>query len=258
VLRDDEVHLWLTAPSWIEHDLRARYAGLLSPEERERAAAFVFDRDRQVYLVARALLRTVLSRYGGTSPDAWRFTKGPRGRPELLRAQNPSQLRFNLSHTRDLVALAVARVRDVGVDVEDVDRPADVMGIADRYFAGPERTALAALDGQARLERFFEHWTLKEAYVKARGDGLWLPLDSFWFELGEETPPRIVLRCARVDDAPESWRFRLLRPHPGRCGALAWRGDPDTGAVTVRTFRVVPLRDPAVEERAAAPVVLSQ
>lgn len=164
-----------------------------------------FAADRDAYLVAHAMVRVVLSTYEDRDPASWRFVANEHGRPEIDPAQR-SRLSFNLSHTRGLVACAVATGRSVGVDVETTDRRIDADEISRRHFAAAEHRALAALPEDRRDRRFLEYWTLKEAYIKARGVGLGLPLDSFAIELGDGGPIGISFDD-RAGDDPSGWQF---------------------------------------------------
>jgi 4'-phosphopantetheinyl transferase len=197
---------------------------LLSDDERARHDRFHFAPDRHVYAVAHALKRCGLSRFAPFAPSAWRFEENPYGRPEVAPGLVDRPLRFNLSHTRGLVALAVTDSRDVGVDVEHRYPRSFDLGVAESFFAPSEVAALFALPADRQRERFFTYWTLKEAYIKARGMGLALPLDQFAFDLtGPDGEPRIRFEPALTDDA-NTWTFRLFLPAPDRPLAVAVRG----------------------------------
>jgi 4'-phosphopantetheinyl transferase len=172
-----EVHVWLAriddAPAGAAV---ARWASVLDDGEQARMKPIVFERDARVYAAAHALLRQSLSQYERTPPHAWRFRSGPHGRPEIDTAWVESRLRFNLSHTNGLAACAVALDTDVGVDVERWRALRDPIRMASAFLSTRELAALARDRGDARLDRFFTLWTLKEAYVKARGTGLTVPV----------------------------------------------------------------------------------
>lgn len=190
-------------------DLLARYEQLLDDGERKRHRAFHFPEDRHLFLVAHALLRTSLSQYAGVQPQDWRFASEEHGRPQIAAAQREGGgIQFNLSHTRGLAACAIARDVSIGIDVECLERNADWRSIAGRYFSRFETTALAALPVGEQPERFFEYWTLKEAYVKAQGGGLSIPLDGFSFYRDDRW--RIAFQDA--DNDPDEWQFTCLRP----------------------------------------------
>lgn len=212
------VHLYTVADDEGAHGpLPAGCEALLSPEETQRLARLRVPGVRRELLASRALLRNVLSRYAAVQPADWRFVIGDHGRPELAPTPGAPPLRFNLSHTRGMIAVAVTLVNDVGVDVESATRDVGDARLARRFFASVEADDVTARDGDDRRERFFAYWTLKEAYIKARGLGLAIPLDQFWFKL-EPEPPRIAFDPALGDD-PAWWRFE--RSRAGATHALA-------------------------------------
>lgn len=231
-----DVHVWvLRAPEDASAEDVAHAKALLSAEEHARMARFRFLPDRLRYLFAHALVRVTLSRYAPATPPAgWRFVANAYGRPEVAPDSAAPPLRFNLSHTAGLVACAVAVDREVGVDVEYLFPPHGDFGleVAPRYFAPAEVMGLEAQPPDARRERFFALWTLKEAYIKARGLGLALPLDRFAFELegapldAAESPAiRIRFEPDMNDDATR-WHFVRRHPTPEHALALAARRAP--------------------------------
>ncbi len=185
--------------------LLARYQQLLTEEERNRRLRFYFEQDRHRDLITRALLRTTLSRYADIAPEHWRFDTNAYGRPHITN-EGVADLTFNLSHTRKLVVLAVSRGCELGIDTEDTVTRTPPLEIADRFFAPEEVTSLQALPAEQRVQRFFQHWTLKESYIKARGMGLSLPLDGFAFHFAGEQQVRLTLQAA-LQDAPGNWRL---------------------------------------------------
>ncbi len=216
--------------------LRA-YRDLLSDEERRRHDRFHFEHDRHHFLVAHALLRTAVGRYVEADPGGLEFVTDHRGRPELAPGQGKRPARFNLSHTRGLVVVGVTPEHDVGVDVE---REREVnLAVADRHFAPSEVAALGALPGLSeQRQRFFTYWTLKESYIKARGEGLRLPLDRFAFLL-DEAPPRLEVD-PELDDQGDRWSWAVMRVGDGHQAAWAVRGG--AGAVcSWRAFTEKPL-----------------
>jgi 4'-phosphopantetheinyl transferase len=213
------------------------YRALLTEDEHARMARFVFDKDRRAFLLTRALVRTTLSRYAVVAPADWRFTANAHGRPEILnRGAGVPDLRFNLSHTHGLIACAVTVEREVGIDVEHVQRIL-THDIASRFFAPSEVQDLHALPAADQARVFFDYWTLKESYIKARGFGLALPLGDFAFSLRPPAPPTIRFEPSLPDD-PETWQFVQDWPTPEHRLALAIRR---TGAdLPVRMRTVVP------------------
>ncbi len=178
----------------------------LTDDERSRRDRYVREVDRHTFVVTRALVRSVLSQHGPFAPDEWRFDVNAHGCPSVVdRQAGDPRLCFNVSHTAGLVALAVARGHRVGVDVEDARR-AMRHDVAGHHFAPAEVADLRALPAEAQPRGFFEYWTLKEAYIKARGMGLALPLDAFAFALRLPDPPTISF-VPGFDDVPERWQF---------------------------------------------------
>ena len=220
MIGEDEVHVWqarLDAPAPRIDALR----DTLSPDERERAARFRFERDRERFIVARGLLRRLLGEYLDLSPEQIRFGYGPRGKPFL--AEPDDTLRFNLSHAGQIVLYALTRRRRIGIDIEHV-RPVAALDTLCRHWLSPRENAmLSDLGDEARLLGFFNCWTRKEAYVKARGDGLDHPLDRFTVSLLPGEPARLL---AVQDDPDESarWSLQALTPAPDYVAALAVEG----------------------------------
>jgi 4'-phosphopantetheinyl transferase len=218
---DDEVHVSYVLPEpVVSAALRAEYEALLSDDERARSAQFVFGADRWRYIVAHALVRITLSRYAAVPPQAWTFEATASGRPEICGPAGVSPLRFSLSHTRGLIAVAVTRRADVGVDAERIDPSADMTALARQFFAPAEVQMLEAATHDRRAHAFFELWTLKEAYVKALGVGLSLPLNSFAIAFG--APPTIAF--ADGADAV-TCHFAQLDLSPCHAAAVAVRGE---------------------------------
>lgn len=244
------IDLWCTYISDLgDEALWPRYAALISAEERATQARFRFAKDRRRYLITRALVRTVLSRYRAVPPERWTFSTGPHGRPAIAAAHS-SALEFNISHSADLVMLGITSDRTLGIDVESMEaREVDIDGL-DRYFAPQERAALLALPPFARRRRFFELWTLKESYIKARGMGLAIPLDAFRFELTGEQGLTLHMRTD-LGDAPERWRLWQLTLRARYLAAVcAARGGETSPRLTLR--EVVPLASEKIVEIAPA------
>jgi len=165
-----EAHVFVMAPeARTEPFLLTRCRGWLSSEELARCARLRRAADRQHFLLAHALLRHSLSRYTGRAPGAWRFEGGPHGRPELVEEPHAQALRFNLSHTRGLVACIVSYQSECGIDVEHLGRRLDPLRLARRFFAAGEVASLEAATTPNQSRLFYQLWTLKEAYLKARG-----------------------------------------------------------------------------------------
>lgn len=222
-LRPAEVRVFHVAVDEDEDPVMgARLKRLLSEDERDRQLRFHFASDRQSYLSAHALTRTVLAALTGAAPHDLQFDVGPHGRPELRARGQAARLRFNLSHTRGRVACAVALEHDVGVDVEQVERRVEIAQLARHVFSERERAALLALPEGPQRERFFRIWTLKESYIKAVGKGLAIPLRSITLGFEATLPPRIEF-APPIDDVAGDWQFRTWWPLPAHMLSVAAR-----------------------------------
>jgi 4'-phosphopantetheinyl transferase len=234
------IDLWCTYISEIGDDsLLTRYDALLSADERARQARFRFAKDQRRYLITRALVRTVLSRYAAVRPQDWAFSAGAHGRPAISAPSPAPALEFNVSHSADLVMLGVTSGRTLGIDTESVAaRDADIAGL-DRYFAPEESAALLALPPPERRRRFFELWTLKESYIKARGMGLAIALDAFRFELDGRRELTLRMQPG-LGDSPQRWRlWQLVLRSDYLVGICAARGEDVPPWIAVR--EIVPL-----------------
>jgi 4'-phosphopantetheinyl transferase len=214
-----DVHVWYAIPDdVVAGGLTAPYEHLLSPAERQRNAGFLRPADQLEHLVRCGLLRTTLSRYLNVEPIALEFQKGPFGRPELLHSP-VSSLHFSLAHTRGLVALAIAKSGDVGLDAEPLGGRTHDLNVANAYFAATEMAALAVTPAGEQQRVFLEYWTFKEAYLKATGKGLSARLDSFSIDLTD--PPRLIL----AEGPTRDWHLAHVSISPDYVVALAVRAD---------------------------------
>jgi 4'-phosphopantetheinyl transferase len=198
------IHGWCRETTGSDYE---RYRSTLSLDELAKCDRLYFAADRHDYANAHDLLRRTLSRYHATPPDAWRFQATPQGKPVLVPGSPgaAARLTFNLSHTRQIVACVVSRGMPVGIDVERGDRLRDAMSVAARFFSSRETTDLRACasDGD-RTRRFIELWTLKESFIKATGQGLSQPLESFSFDLDADQRIRFV---PPPDVCAATWHF---------------------------------------------------
>jgi 4'-phosphopantetheinyl transferase len=212
-LGSGEIHVWLAFYDDITDErLHLSYRELLNAAEREQEPRFYFARDRLRYLVTRALVRTVLSRYISIHPKDWIFSANAYGRPDIVNARaREACLSFNISHTHGLIVLGVTVRRALGVDVENIRAREVSIDIAGRYFAPQEVAALAAAPLHRQQYRFFEYWTFKEAYIKARGMGLSLPLDKFSIHYPDDHAVEIAIHPELADDSAR-WQFWQFQP----------------------------------------------
>lgn len=200
----------------------AALSGCMSVDECARAARFHFERERRRFTVSRALLRIVLSSYRRCEPRLLRFRYGPRGKPALDSAQHDAPLDFNLAHSQDLVLIAVAEGRTLGVDVEFIRPIDDLEGMAEQVCSLAELRQLGEMPQAQRHEMFLRCWTRKEACVKALGEGLSFPLRCL--HVGCEPGDPGVARIVDADASePSFWSLYDLAPAPGCLGALATR-----------------------------------
>lgn len=218
---DHAVHVWRERLDCPE-DERDRFQAWLSPDEKERAARFRFARDRDAYIVARGRLRQILSGYLDRMPTGIRFTYSPAGKPGLEPGPETADIQFNLAHSRRRAVYAVTRNRRVGVDLEYRDARA-ALAIADGFFAPAEKAGYDRLPPEVHETAFFLWWTRKEAFLKALGSGLSIPLDQFEVSLAPGEPA--ALHGTGWDSAEaERWRLVDLEVERDYAGALAVEG----------------------------------
>lgn len=217
-LAPDAVHVW-RARLDISDDRLEAMASLLSPDEHTRAARFRFNRHRRRYVAARGRLRLILGRYLDRAPEAIAFQYGPQGKPWL-----PS-LEFNVSHTGDVALYAVTRERRVGIDVEAARALADADRIVDRFFSAREVEAYRALSSAKRARAFVTCWTRKEAFIKAIGEGLSHPLDTFDVTV-QADEPAALLALNRDPQAAARWHMQALPVGAGYAATVVAEDPP--------------------------------
>jgi 4'-phosphopantetheinyl transferase len=222
-LAGHEIHAWRVDLSSASSRRVKGLRHILAEDERRRADGFCFEEDRERFVVARGVLRSLLGSYLDLEPGRLNFRYGSHGKPALAEGTGGDTLRFNVSHSRGLALFALTRNREVGIDVEYVRSDLELEEIAGRYFSPQEAAALRSLPTDARTEAFFACWTRKEAYLKARGEGLSIALDGFSVSLvpGE---PAVVLNTQEGPSEAARWALRELRPGPGYVAALAAEG----------------------------------
>jgi 4'-phosphopantetheinyl transferase len=214
-----EVHLWVARLEASESNFAQAFSWL-SPDEVERADRFRFDWHRRVFVLGRAVLRALVASYSRIPPEEASFTYGPKGKPALGGGQCP--LRFNVSNSGDLAAYAFTSDYEIGVDVEHRVRRIEIEAIARRFFASDEVADLLALPEDKRQEAFFNCWTRKEAYIKAVGEGLSVPLDSFQVTLQPGVPARMLALDGSAA-AAQRWTLHTFTPAPDYAGAIAYQ-----------------------------------
>ena len=238
---DTEAHVWLVRPDDIRDSKQLNaYLELLSDDERERYERFHFAVHRKLYLVSHALVRTTLSRYADISASKWKFSTGEFGRPEISMASKAPRLRFNLSHTEGLAACVVCLDLDCGLDVERLHRVRDLDGVARRVFTPHELEDLRGRSGNSLQGRFTDYWTLKEAYMKARGKGFQLPPQTFSIRLTKCGEDRARLEFPTgFDDRADQWQLALYplshwEKNPYRLGVALRKDAAGTRRIVIR------------------------
>ncbi len=220
-LAEGALHVWLVKLDRPAGEL-TELANLLSADEHERAARFHFERDRQHYLAGRGILRNILARYVSQPATRLAFVYGSRGKPALAGAP----VQFNLAHSGGVAVIAVARPSAVGIDIEQIRVVPRWEGVTNSFFSAAERKAIGSLPSIDRLYGFFTCWTRKEAYLKATGDGIGVPLDRFDVSVIPGSQPRLL----HVEDAPEEtgrWHFHGLPLSADYLGVVAHDGPID-------------------------------
>ena len=217
-LGSSDACLWHARPDRLAPETLDACRSVLGPAERERHARLRDPDGRRRYLVSRALVRCALSAHAAVPPAGWTFRRGAHGKPEIVAPATATPLRFSLSHTRGLVACLVARA-EVGVDVEFLGRPLAVMPLARRFLSAAEAGDLRACPRPDRPRRFLEVWTLKEAYLKARGLGLAGGLDA----LSVRVAPREPIELRMPGDDARRWQLGFCEPSPEHVCAYAIR-----------------------------------
>jgi 4'-phosphopantetheinyl transferase len=211
-LLETDVHIW-SIPLAVASPLVGRYTLLLTPDEQARAARFHFEIDRTRFVIARARMRILLASYLGCAPAVLAFSYSPHGKPYL----NESPLSFNLSHAHERALLGITVNRAVGVDVEYVRADFAIEEVAERYFSADELRVLRSFPLEQRAAAFFRCWTRKEAYIKARGEGLSMPLADFTVCLQANERVRLI----NHQDPREQERWELLNIPCGDGGYVA-------------------------------------
>ena len=215
-LVDNDVHVW-RADLDLTADELSKLLPFLNAPEQNRAGRFVFERDRTRFVAARSTLRLLVARYLNTSPKTIEFSYGPQGKPAL---QANSHLRFNLAHSDGLALYAFSLDRELGIDVESERRFPNMENgeIVQTHFSRKEQSEFYPLDPKLQDQAFYLGWTRKEAYLKARGEGLQIPLQSFDVSLTPGGPVTL-----RSDDAAR-WQLHSFCPEPDFVAALVVEG----------------------------------
>ena len=221
-LSGDEIHVW-RAPLRMPTSYTRQLAKILSPDERARADQFCFKQDRDRFIACRGLLRVILGHYLGAEPSRLQFCYGAWGKPALSETLSGEGLRFNLSHSGELALFAVARDREIGIDLERVRPMPALEQLTERILSGREKAHLRALLPGQQQAFFFKCWTCKEAYAKARGEGLRQPFDRVEVSTVPGEPPRLLSIAGSSLEAA-FWSLYELTPATGYVASLVVEG----------------------------------
>jgi 4'-phosphopantetheinyl transferase len=260
-------HAWETVPASLEllpdtvHVWRVRFLQtntkiadlwpILSEGEKKRASRWLLPEDRDAYMVSHSMMRDALARYCAELPAPLQICYGAKGQPHLLQGSEEARLHFSLSHSKSMALLAVTLDQRVGIDLEHQSGCHDWRGLAGRYFSPVENSNLFALPESEQKRAFLWLWTHKEAYLKARGDGLSAPLDSCVFV--ETSDGTLTLSgCAETEDR-DAWSFLKLEPDEQHLGVLAVAGD--LGGVQFWDWNLLPGARPVISVQKATTVM---
>ncbi len=218
-LSSGEVHIWLAALDQSGPHIH-NLMRTLSADECMRAGDYYFERDRKRYLVGRGILRTILGLYLHVEPDVLHFQYGKYGKPVLADTFGRETLHFNLSHSNEIALFAFTRQCEIGVDIEHLSGISEIEQIADRFFSRREYDSIRSLPEEQKRESFVKGWTCKEAFIKARGDGLSYALDRFEVSMTPREPAKL-LRVEGDSREASHWSMQCLQPAPDYVGAFA-------------------------------------
>lgn len=221
-LTSNDVHVWRASFRQLKPLLR-HFESLISPDERMKASRYRFEDNREEYIIARGLLRHLLGSYLGKKPASLQFFYNPYGKPAINSEAGNNRITFNLSHAHGYILYVFTKGREVGIDLEKIRPEAAHDGVAERFFSKKEVSTLRALPRHAQAIGFFNCWTRKEAYIKARGEGLTIPLNQFDVSLIPGEPAALLE--SRVDPADTSrWTLKSLDMGTQYIAALAVEG----------------------------------
>jgi 4'-phosphopantetheinyl transferase len=220
---DAEIHLW-----WASL-LQERDSGSLSQEERERGERLLAMEKRNLFIASRGILRGILSSYLGIGPEEVRIAIANKGKPYIKHEDTTGGLTFNLSHSGDLMLVAISSRREIGVDLEAIREELEFRGMAERYFSKDEKAELFSLPEEEQLEAFYRCWTRKEAYLKGCGSGFSLPSDSFRVSL---LPGAAAITETIDTQNARPWQLMEIKAPPGYIASLA----TDRGVAAIQTF----------------------
>ena len=218
-ITDSDLHIWRACLSGSVPEL-SYFDSILSPDEKARAERFYFERDRNRYIFGRGILRTLLGGYLQVQASKITFVYGPHGKPAIESVRSNKSLQFNLAHSNDWAVYAFGWDHPLGIDLEHIRPMPDVDELAERFFSASERVLIHSLSGDQKWETFFSIWTCKEAFLKATGSGLTLPLDQF--EVSPRADGGMKLTSISGNSKPaDRWRLETFKPIADYQSAIA-------------------------------------
>ena len=218
-LTDSDLHIWRTSLSGSPEKL-SYFDSLLSSDEKARSERFYFERDRDRYIFGRGILRTLLGGYLQREPSKITFVYGPHGKPAIESVHSNKSLQFNLAHSNDWAVYAFGWDQPLGIDLEHIRPMPDVDDLAERFFSATESALIHSLTDDQKWETFFTIWTCKEAFLKASGSGLTVPLDQF--EVSPKANGGMKIDSVWGNSEPAArWRLEIFRPMIGYQAAIA-------------------------------------
>lgn len=221
-----ETHVWFLTPESVRNpDTLDQLRSTLSKTEVAQYQRFLFPEDAHLYLVSHGLVRHVLSGYADIDPGQWVFRRSAHGRPEIDNPDLP-ELRFNLTHTPGLAGCVVTLGEACGIDAERLVARGNLPGVAKRMFSEAECRQLEQLKNHALLEYFYTRWTLREAYVKARGIGIYFPTRKMNFTVSSDTSIEVLFH-PELNDSEDCWSFQLLKPAAQHIVSVAVGGNTE-------------------------------
>lgn len=236
-LKANEIHFFYTPVEEIQDPLLLNhYRSIITAKEAAKAEKFIFAKDKHNSLVTRALLRFALSSSTNTAAENFEFTENSYGKPALIPDPIHPPIRFNLSHSSGITACALTLNNEIGIDIENYTRDVDP-GLADRFFTKSESAYLQQCSAENKQQVFFDFWTLKESYSKARGKGLSIGLDTFGFEI--EPSVRIYFNKV-VDETPDDWIFFRFSPVENFKAAIAVHSSLHTDDFKLHIYKCIP------------------
>ncbi|MEW5755627.1 MAG: 4'-phosphopantetheinyl transferase superfamily protein [Pseudomonadota bacterium] len=231
--RHNQIDLWLFSVGILTDALRNEYENILSGEEHDFCNKIAIQDKKDLFISSKVLLRKLLYCYTSVPASQWRFAINSFGRPCISEPSQYRSVQFNISHAKGLMACSISTFHEVGVDVENISRDRDFLGISRAFFCEREVDSLTSAPSHEVGRMFYTYWTLREAYLKAKGVGLSSPLSSFWFE---QVPfPRICFRH-ECKEAGKRWRFVSKRITDEHILALAIRANHKAN-INVRVYR---------------------